>query len=70
MAGFLLMLATGISLLRKSYGQWRVERLALAPDPFLEEAPVVTVEEEPKPKKKARKAKKKSKKTSSRKKDS
>ncbi len=70
MAGLLLMTATAISLLRSSYGQWRLERLALAPDPFLEDAPEVATEEKAKPKKSTRKTKKKSKKTSSRKKDS
>ena len=70
LAGLLLMLATGISLLGKALGQWRVERLALAPDPFLEEAPEPVVAKKPRARKKTRKAKKTSKKTSSRKKDS
>ena len=70
LAGSLLMVANGLALLRRSYGQWRVERLALAPDPFLEDAPAPGTEEEPKPRKKPGKKKKASKKTSTRKKDS
>ena len=60
--GTLLLLVTILGSLRKSFTQWRLERMALAPDPYLEEA-VAELEDAPspkKPKKKARKAKKKS----------
>ena len=60
--GTLLLLVTILGSLRKSFTQWRLERMVLAPDPYLEEA-VAELEDAPspkKPKKKARKAKKKS----------
>ena len=60
--GGLLLALTVLGSLRKSFAQWRLERMVLAPDPYLEEA-VAELEDAPapkKPKKKTRKAKKKS----------
>lgn len=58
-AGLVLMLGAGFAFLRQAFGQWRLERLALAPDPFLEDGPSQAEPEKAKPKKKARKASKK-----------
>ena len=69
-AGFVLMIATGFVFLRQAYGQWRVARLSLAPDPFLEDAPAQAAPARAKPKKKARKEKKATGKAGDSKKDS
>ena len=65
LGGCLLLLLAIASSLRKAFGQWRIERIALAPDPYLEEAASELEDVLPpeKPKKKPTKAKKAKKKT-------